>query len=409
MSPLQTSRIAMRALLRNKMRSFLTTLGIVIGVSAVIAMVAIGEGAKAMVEKSFASMGTNLLILMSGSTSRGGSFGGMGSMPTLTWEDLRAIQTEVPSVRYAAAVLRTNVQVVSEDQNWSTGVIGTIPEYLAIREWGCALGAPFTQSDVDGGSKVVLLGRTVADKLFASGYDPVGQTVRIRNAPFMVVGVLESKGQSPMGQDYDDTMMVPQTTYQAKIQGGLQKYVAGMIQISADEAAGTTRAAAQISELLRDRHRIEVGGDDDFSIRDMTEMAAASQQGMQTMTTLLASVAAVSLLVGGIGIMNIMLVSVTERTREIGLRMAVGARPRNILGQFLVESLLLALAGGLLGIGLGVYAATKMASLFGWPSLIRTDVIGVAVGFSALVGVVFGLYPARKASQLDPIEALRYE
>jgi putative ABC transport system permease protein len=409
MSPLQTSRVAARALLRNKLRSFLTTLGIVIGVAAVIAMVAIGEGAKAMVEKAFSSMGSNLLILMSGSTSRGGAFGGSGSMPTMTWDDLRAIQTEVPSVRYAAAVLRSNVQVVSDDQNWSTSALGTIPEYLSIRDWNVALGACFTQSDVDGGSKVVLLGRTVADKLYAPGYDPTGQTVRIRNAPFLVVGVLESKGQSPMGQDYDDTLIVPQTTYQAKIQGGLQKYVAGVIYVSADEAAGTARANKQITELLRDRHRVELGADDDFSIRDMTEMASASQQGTQTMTTLLASVAAVSLLVGGIGIMNIMLVSVTERTREIGLRMAVGAHPHNILGQFLIESLLLALAGGLLGIGLGVYAATKMASIFGWPSLIRTDVIAVAVGFSALVGVVFGLYPARKASQLDPIEALRYE
>jgi putative ABC transport system permease protein len=409
MSPLQTLRVAARALLRNKLRSFLTTLGIVIGVSAVIAMVSIGEGAKAMVEKSFASMGSNLLIVMSGSTSRGGAFGGMGSMPTLTWDDLRAIQTEVPSVRYAAAVLRTNAQVVSEDQNWSTSVLGTTPEYLAIRDWGVALGAPFTQSDVDGGSKVVLLGRTVADKLFAPGYDPVGQTVRIRNAPFLVVGVLESKGQSAMGQDYDDTLMVPQTTYQAKIQGGLQKFIAGVIHVTADEAAGTARAQQQITELFRDRHRIEIGEDDDFSIRDMTEMAAASQQGTQTMTTLLASVAAVSLLVGGIGIMNIMLVSVTERTREIGLRMAVGARPRNILGQFLIESLLLALAGGLLGIALGMSAAQQMASSFGWPMLFRSDVIAVAVGFSGLVGVVFGLYPARKASQLDPIEALRYE
>jgi len=408
-SPLQTSRVALRALLRNKLRSFLTTLGIVIGVAAVIAMVAIGEGAKVMVGQSFASLGSNLVILMSGTTTRGGAFGGMGSMPTLTWDDLHAIQTELPAVRYAAAALRGAAQVVSEDANWGTTVLGTIPEYLAIRDWSVARGQAFTQSDVDGGAKVALLGKTVADKLYGPGFDPVGQTVRIHNAPFLIVGVLEPKGQSPMGQDYDDTVLVPQTTYQAKIQGGLQQYVSGVIYISADDQAGTTRAQRQVSDLLRDRHRIEQGGDDDFSIRDLTAMAEASQQGTQTLTTLLASVAAVSLLVGGIGIMNIMLVSVTERTREIGLRMAVGAKPRNILGQFLVESLMLAIAGGLLGIALGLFAAGKMASIFGWPMLVRNDVVVVAVGFSALVGVVFGLYPARKASRLDPIEALRYE
>jgi putative ABC transport system permease protein len=409
MNPLQTLRVAMRALLRNKLRSFLTTLGIVIGVGAVIAMVAIGEGAKAMVEQAFASMGSNLIIIMPGVTSRGGAFGGFGSMPTLTWDDLRAIQTEVPSVRWAAPTLRSVAQVVSEDLNWSTTVFGTTPEYFAIRNWGVTKGAAFTQSDVDGGSKVAVLGQTVVDKLFGPGSDPVGQTVRIQNIPFQVIGVLDKKGQSPMGQDYDDAVLLPRTTYQAKIQGGLQKYISGAIMVSALPGAGTARAQRQVSELLRDRHHLQPGTDDDFSIRDLAEMASAQQQGTETLTTLLASVAAVSLLVGGIGIMNIMLVSVTERTREIGLRMAVGAKPRNILEQFLVEALALSVAGGLIGIGLGLFTANWMASQFGWPMLVRPDIVVVAVGFSGLVGVGFGMYPARKASLLDPIEALRYE
>jgi putative ABC transport system permease protein len=409
MSPIQTLRVATRALLRNKLRSFLTTLGIVIGVGAVIAMVAIGEGAKAMVEQSFASMGANLLIIMPGVTSRGGASGGFGSMPTLTWDDLKAIQTEVPSVRWAAATLRSVAQVVSEDQNWSTSVYGTTPEYFDIRNWGFAKGAGFTQSDVDGGNKVVLLGQTVVDKLFGPSSDPVGQSVRINNIPFQVVGVLAKKGQSPTGQDYDDAVLVPRTTYQAKVQGGLQKFIAGVIMISANATSGTARAQKQVTDLLRDRHHLQAGIDDDFSIRNLAEMASAQEQGTQTLTTLLASVAAVSLLVGGIGIMNIMLVSVTERTREIGLRMAVGAKPRNILAQFLVEALALSVAGGLIGITLGLFTADWMASHFGWPMLVRPDIVAIAVGFSGLVGVGFGLYPARKASLLDPIEALRYE
>jgi putative ABC transport system permease protein len=409
MSPLQTLRVALRALLRNKLRSSLTTLGIVIGVGAVIAMVAIGEGAKAMVEEAFSAMGSNLLIVLPGSSSRGGAMGGAGSMPTVTWDDLAAIRSEVPSVRYAAATLRANVQVVSEEQNWGTTVYGTSPEYLALRSWDVELGNNFTQSDVDGGTKVVVLGRTVVNKLYGADSDPVGQSVRISNVPFTVVGVLAAKGQSPMGQDYDDAMLIPQSTFQAKIQGGLQKFVSGALLVGARPEDGTARASRQITALLRDRHRLQPGTDDDFSIRNLAEMAAAQQQGTETLTTLLASVAAVSLLVGGIGIMNIMLVSVTERTKEIGLRMAVGAKPRNVMAQFLVESLALSIAGGVIGIGLGLFTASRMASQFGWPMLVRPEIIAVAVGFSGLVGVGFGLYPARKASLLDPIDALRYE
>jgi putative ABC transport system permease protein len=408
MNPLVTFRLALRALLRNKMRSFLTMLGIIIGVSAVIAMVAIGEGAKAQVEKSFAAMGTSLLIVMPGSSSAGGARGGFGSQPTLTWDDLKAIQTEVASVKSAAAVLRSSASLVSEDQNWTTTVQGTTPEYFEIRTWSVQNGTGITQSDVEGGTKVIVLGQTVASRLFGAG-DPIGQAVRIKNTPFQVVGVLQAKGQSPTGQDYDDGAFVPVTTFQSKIQGGLQKYLNGTIFVSATSAADTSRAQTAVTNLLRDRHRIPNGADDDFSIRNLTEIAGAQQEGTKTMTTLLASIALVSLLVGGIGIMNIMLVSVTERTREIGVRMAVGAKPHHILAQFLVEALTLSLLGGLLGVGIGIAGGARLAATFGWPMLVRPDIVAISVVFSALVGVGFGLYPARKASLLDPIEALRYE
>jgi putative ABC transport system permease protein len=409
MNPILTLLIAVRALLRNKMRSFLTTLGVVIGVGAVIAMVAIGEGAKANVAAQFAAMGTDLLIVTSGSSSAGGARGGSGSAPTLTWEDAKAIGSQLRSVRYVAPNLRSNAQIVSEEQNWSTSVTGTTPEYFSIRNWPAARGGLFTQSDVDTGTKVVVLGKTVADKLFGADTDPVGQIVRIKNTPFEVIGIAAVKGQSSQGQDYDDGVFVPSSTFQAKIQGGLSKFVSGSLYVGAEPSIGTTVAQDEITELLRERHQIRRGMDDDFSIRNLAEMASAREEGTKTMTTLLASIAMVSLLVGGIGIMNIMLVSVTERTREIGVRMAVGAKPRHILAQFLVESLTLSLIGGLLGIALGSLAAQQLSSRFGWTMLIRVDVVVVAVGFSALVGVVFGLYPAHKASRLDPIQALRFE
>jgi putative ABC transport system permease protein len=405
---LQTFRVALRALARNKLRSFLTTLGMVIGVAAVIAMVAIGDGAKARVEDSFAAMGSNMLIILPGTTSAGGAQGGFGSMPTLTWDDLRAIQSEVPAVRWAAPVLRTNAQVVSEDQNWSTSVNGTTPEYFSIRNWPVARGAGIGASDVEAGTKIVVLGQTVVDKLFGPNADAVGQQVRIKNIPFQVAGVLARKGQSAVGQDYDDAVFVPSTTFQTKIQGGLKNYLSGTVFVG---AAGneTDRAERQIRALLRDRHHVSVSADDDFSIRNLAEMASAMQEGTKTLTTLLASIAAVSLLVGGIGIMNIMLVSVTERTREIGIRMAVGATASDILLQFLAEALALAVLGGAIGVLAGLGGAWRLAASFGWPILIRPDVVAIAVAFSGLVGVGFGLYPARKASLLDPIEALRFE
>jgi putative ABC transport system permease protein len=409
MNPLQTLRVAVRALLRNKLRSVLTTAGVFIGVGAVIAMVSIGEGAKAKVQEAFAAMGSNMLIVLPGTTSSGGAQGGFGSMPTITWDDLRAIQSEVPTVRYAAPVLRTNAQLMSEDQNWSTSVQGTTPEFLAIRSWPVSRGVPITSSDVESGTKVVVLGQTVVDKLYGPNADPLGQSVRIKNIPFTVVGVLAKKGQSAFGQDYDDAVVVPVSTYMAKIQGGLKNYISGVLLVGATSQEDTSRAEIQISNLLRDRHHLQAGSDDDFSIRNLTELAASQQEGTKTMTTLLASIAFVSLLVGGIGIMNIMLVSVTERTREIGLRMAVGAKPRNVLLQFLVEALTLSTTGGLIGVGIGLGGASWMASKFGWPTLMRPDIIVIAVGFSAAVGIIFGLYPAYKASQLDPIDALRYE
>jgi putative ABC transport system permease protein len=409
MNPFSTLRLALRAVLRNKMRSFLTALGIVIGVGAVIAMVAIGEGAKARVEAAFSAMGSNILIIMSGSTRSGGAFGGFGSLPTLTWEDLAAIQNEVPSVRAAAAQLTSSAVLASEELNWTTTVVGTSPEFFVARSWNVANGSNISPSDVETANKVVVLGQTVVQQLFGRSADPIGQMIRIGNVPFTVIGVMESKGQSAMGRDNDDTVFVPQSTFQNKIRGGLPKYINGAILVSAYSPEDAVRAERQISDLLRERHHILADQDDDFSLRSLSEMANAQQEGTKTLTTLLASIAAVSLLVGGIGIMNIMLVSVTERTREIGLRMAVGAKPRNILGQFLVESLVLSLAGGLFGVSLGVVAAQYLASKFGWPLLIRPDIVLLAVGFSAAVGVVFGLYPARKASLLDPIEALRFE
>jgi len=409
MSPLQTLRVALRAMLRNKLRSFLTTLGIIIGVAAVIAMVAIGEGAKAKVAEQFASMGSNLLIVMSGSTNAGGSRGGFGSMPTLTNDDLRAIQSEIPAVRWAAPAQQSRASLVGDDQNWTTQVTGTTPDYFLIRSWQAAQGEVFSASDAEGGTKVVVLGQTVCNKLFSSPAAALGQAVRIKNIPFTVIGVLAPKGQSPMGQDYDDTVFIPLKTFQTKIQGGLQKYLAGIIFVSAWSPAATKQAEAQVAGLLRDRHRLGPDSEDDFSIRNLTEMASAMEAGTGAIATFLAILAGVSLLVGGIGIMNIMLVSVTERTREIGLRMAVGAKPRQILIQFLVEALCLAVAGGLIGIALGLGGAQILQRVFSLQALVSPVVVAIAVGFSALVGVVFGLYPAYKASRLDPIDALRYE
>ncbi len=410
MGPLQTIRLAVKALRRNLLRSFLTALGIIIGVGAVIAMVAIGEGARHRVNATFSAMGTNLLIVMPGSSSVGGVRGGFGTQPTLTKDDLRAIQTELPMVAAAAPDLATGAQLQSEEQNWSTSVRGTTPEFFRVRQWGVAHGVGLTDSDVDSGAKVVVLGATVAEKLFGASADPLGQLVRIKGVPFQVVGVLERKGQSAMGRDNDDTAIVPLSTYLSRLSpSALGAFLPGTIIVSALTAESVPRLQRQVTELLRERHRIPPGGEDDFNIRNLAEVASAQAEGAETLSALLASIAAVSLLVGGIGIMNIMLVSVTERTREIGIRMAVGATPGQVLAQFLTEALTLSLLGGLVGVGAGVLAAQQLSSSMGWPLMLRSDVILMATGFSGLVGVGFGLYPALKASRMDPITALRFE
>jgi len=406
---LETFLVAARALLRNKTRSFLTTLGIIIGVGAVIAMFAMGEGSQASVQQAIASMGTNILIVLSGSSQGGGARGGFGSMPTLTWEDLKAIQTEVPSVRYAAPNVGSNAQILSEDQNWSTRITGTTPDYFLIRNWPASMGNLITQTDVDLGSKVIVLGQTVVDKLFGENANPVGQSVRVNNIPFTIIGVMAKKGQSALGQDYDDAAFIPVSTFEAKVRKGLGKFINGIIFVGAVSAAATPLAQRQITELLRDRHHLAPGIEDDFNIRNLSEIASAQEQAAATGANLLLGIALVSLIVGGIGIMNIMLVSVTERTREIGVRMAIGARPKDILAQFLIEALTLSTVGGLIGIAVGLLGGKRLTSQWGWQMTIQPLVILVAVIFSAAVGIVFGLYPARKASLLDPIDALRYE
>ncbi|WP_257447970.1 ABC transporter permease [Archangium lipolyticum] len=410
MNLLETMMLAVRSLLRSKMRSFLTALGIIIGVGAVIAMVAIGDGARASVQKVFDSMGTNLLIVMPGSNNSGGARGGFGSQPSITWDDLAAIRTQVSSVQAAAPEMRTNTQVFSEDQNWTTNVTGTTPDFFDVRGWTIAQGRRFTEADVEAGAKVAVIGQTVVEKLYGAGFDPVGQVIRIKKTPFTIIGMTARKGQSPMGQDYDDSILVPATTFQRQVQSqSLGKFITGIIYVQADATAGTAKAQQDVTTLLRERHRLADDAANDFDIRDLSELANSRQQSTETLSLLLASIAAVSLVVGGIGIMNIMLVSVTERTREIGVRVAVGARPQDILAQFLIEALTLSLLGGLIGAAAGLGVARFLASQFQWPLLVRPDVILLALGFSALVGVGFGLYPARKASKLDPIDALRYE
>jgi putative ABC transport system permease protein len=409
MSPGQIVLVAVRALLRNTLRSFLTTLGVVIGVGAVIAMTSIGAGAKARVEETFEKMGSNMLVVRSGSSQTGGVRSGAGTDPTLTWEDMRAIATEVANIRYIAPVLATAAQVTADGQNWATSVQGTTPDYFAIRNWAAGRGGMFGVMDVDTGAKVAVVGQTVVENLFGPYADPVGETIRINNMPFEIIGVAVEKGPSPFGSDYDDVVFVPVTTFRTKLEGGLAQFISGNIFVGIVSQDKALEVQTDIETLLRARHRIRPRTPDDFSVRNLSDIAVAQQEGARTMTLLLAGIALVSLFVGGIGIMNIMLVSVTERTREIGLRMAVGARPRSILMQFMVEAVTLSLIGGLLGLGTGLGAASYLVTRFGWPMLIQPYVILVAMVFSALVGIGFGLYPAVKASRLDPIKALRYE
>jgi len=401
-------RIALRALVVNKMRSSLTMLGIIIGVGAVVAMIAVGSGAKQRIEEQIASMGSNLLMVESGSATSGGLHMGAGTTATLTVGDAKAIETEIPGVKYVAPSIRGVAQLVYGNQNWSTGVMGTSPEMIEIRGWVASSGRPFTEQELEGAAKVCVLGKTVADNLFA-GIDPVGQIVRIKKIPFTVTGVLTPKGQTTWGQDQDDIVFVPLTTAQRQLFG---QAFPGMVRNIAVQAWGpdeVKQVQTQINELLRQRHHIQPNQDDDFSLRDLTEMMSSREESANVMSLLLGSIASISLIVGGIGIMNIMLVSVTERTREIGIRIAVGAKSRDILLQFLIESLILSLMGGILGIGLGMVGTIILSSFTQWPILFSTTAILLAFLFSGSVGVFFGFYPARKASLLNPIDALRYE
>jgi putative ABC transport system permease protein len=401
-------RIALRALKVNKMRSALTMLGIIIGVGAVIAMVAVGSGAKRRIADQIASMGSNLIMIMSGSSTSGGIRFGAGTVPTLTMEDGKAIQTEIPGVKHTAPSLNGIAQVVYGNQNWSTIIIGTTSEVLDIRDWSLYAGRSFTQQDVEGATKVCLLGNTVVQNLFG-GIDPVGQIVRIKNVPFTVIGMLTPKGQSTWGQDQDDVIFVPLTTAQKRLFG---MQFPGMVRSIAVQARGPEvmkEVEEQITELLRQRHRIQPNQENDFSVRNLTEVMSSAEQSAQVMSLLLGAIASISLIVGGIGIMNIMLVSVTERTREIGIRIAVGAKGRDILLQFLIESLVLSLVGGTLGIAIGMAGTFILSTFTRWPILFSIQAILLAFIFSGSVGVFFGFYPARKASLLNPIEALRYE
>jgi putative ABC transport system permease protein len=400
-----TLRLALRALRRNALRTLLTMLGIIIGVGAVIAMVSIGNGAKAQVEAQIASLGQNVILVLSGTVSRGGFRMGFGSAGTLTQEDYNAIRKEVAGISGASPEVRTFAQVAYGNQNANTQIMGVGADYLDIRSWPLAHGQNLTEADVRNSSKVALLGRTVRETLFGDA-DPVGQIIRIKNAPFVVAGELAPKGMSLMGSDQDDVILVPYTSAMKRLTGNT---TFRSLNVQAAGPKQVTEVAEQITALLRQRHRITPDKEDDFLVRTQQEIAETATATSRIMTALLGSIAGVSLLVGGIGIMNIMLVSVTERTREIGIRMAVGARGKDILLQFLIEAVTLSVVGGLVGIGLGTGASRLLTAKMGWATYVSADSILLAFVFSAAVGIFFGFYPARKAARLDPIEALRYE
>jgi len=402
-------KIAFGALRINKLRSALTMLGIIIGVAAVIAMVAIGSGAQARIQQQIASIGSNIIIVLSGSITSSGIRLGTGNALTLSEDDVRAIVRECPGVQVAAPYSRGGVQVVYGNTNWGTQIVGTTPDYLTIRDLGIEKGQAFTNADVDSAAKVALVGKTVIDNLFG-GEDPVGKVIRIKSVPFTVAGTLVPKGQSPTGQDQDDIVLMPISTAKKKVIGSSQANAAAVGAIMVQARQGMTYDAQdQMTSLLRQRHHIQSNQDDDFTVRNMEEVFKAQENSASVMAILLAAIASVSLIVGGIGIMNIMLVSVTERTKEIGLRQAVGAKTKDILAQFLVEAVTLSVAGGAIGIVLGVAASLLISYFAHWSTLLSLGSIALAFFFSALVGVSFGYYPARKAAYMDPIEALHYE
>ncbi len=403
-------KIAFRALRINKMRSALTMLGIVIGVAAVIAMVAIGTGATARIQEQIASIGSNLIVVIPGSITSSGIRLGSGNAVSLTMDDATAIRREAQAVAEVAPVSRGGAQVIYGNANWGTSIQGTTPGYLEIRDIQIASGEAFTDQDVEGSTNVALLGQTVVTNLFGS-MDPVGQSIRIKNVPFTVAGTLVAKGQSPSGQDQDDVVLIPITTAKKKVLGSSQANAdsVGSIMVQARGPAMMTAAEQEVRSLLRQRHRLQPGQDDDFTVRNLEEVFSAQETSARVMSILLAAIASVSLIVGGIGIMNIMLVSVTERTKEIGLRQAVGAKTKDILAQFLVEAVTLSVLGGIIGIVLGSVASILISHFAGWSTLISAPAVALAFVFSALVGIFFGYYPARKAAFLDPIDALRYE
>jgi putative ABC transport system permease protein len=411
---LSTLRVALNALRVNKLRSMLTMLGIIIGVGAVITMIAVGGGAQARVEEQIRSLGSNVMIVLPGSTTSGGIRLGVGAAQTLTEDDARAIAIEVQEVHSSAPALRGTGQLVYGNANWSTQIYGATPEYFEVREWKLVAGRMFEPQELSGAGKVALIGQSVVRQLFGENVPPetvVDQTIRVRKVPMTIVGVLDRKGQSALGQDQDDVLFVPLATARNRLFGSPQGKLrrVGTISIKVHEGADMKVAEDRIRELLRQRHRLQAGQEDDFTIRNLTEMLQAQEASSRVLSMLLAAVASVSLLVGGIGIMNIMLVSVTERTREIGLRMAVGARARDILTQFLIEAVTLSLIGGLIGVVLGVAGSYAIGNFAGWRTEMQPQAVLLAVGFAAAVGVFFGFYPARKASKLLPIDALRYE
>jgi len=403
-----TFHIALRALWVNKMRSFLTMLGIIIGVGAVITMLAVGTGASEKISEQIASIGSNLIMVVPGSITQGGIRMGGGSTSTLTKDDAEAIEKECSAVSAVAPILNTSAQVVYGNQNWSTGIYGTSPGILDVKDCALVSGRNFVDQEIRSATKVCLLGQTVVDNLFG-GIDPIGQIIRIKKVPFTVIGILETKGQSIIGQDQDDVIYIPLTTAQKKIVGRSVPGMVRSIMVKARSADDLSLAEKQVTELLRQRHRTGGNKEDDFTVRNLTQMMQMAEQAAKVMTILLGAIASISLLIGGIGIMNIMLVSVTERTREIGIRMAIGAKSWDIRIQFIIEALTLSMIGGIFGITLGVTGSAILSAVAGWPTIVSPLSIILAFGFSGLIGVFFGFYPAYKASLLNPIDALRYE
>jgi putative ABC transport system permease protein len=410
MDALEALRSALSALAANKLRAMLTALGIFIGVAAVIATVAVGAGAREQVLAQIRSLGSNLLLVLPGSVNVGGVRLGTGGRQNMTWDDVRAIERDIPAVEVAAGSIRSTQQVVAGNQNWSTSVFGVDPEYLVAHDWTLAEGRFFSPEEAAGGRKVILLGATVAESLFGEE-NPVGREIRVRSTPFEVIGVLGRKGQSVVGSDQDDVVMMPFWTARRSVMGASRAWfrAVNVISVKVHEGEDLKAAEEALRALFRQRHRVAANESDSVQIRNLAEIAATRDASARTLSTLLAAVAAVSLLVGGIGVMNIMLVSVTERTREIGLRLAIGARRRDILLQFLLEAVMLALLGGAAGVAVGIGISHAMAEIAGWPVLVQWDAVVLAVAVSGLTGLFFGFWPARRAAQLDPITALRTE